>query len=258
MTRTHPKRIPSVHPGGIENLPDDQLVRAVRAGNTDAFGELYLRYLPKALHAATHLVDSYESSEDLTAEAFTVLLEGLLAGTDQGLPFWPDLLVQLRAAMLRTAPDTATFFAGQEGIMGGCLSDAQLESARREREYALVLDAFTSLPARPRALLLRLLIRGMSVDAIAASLRTDSDLVARAVATATETLRVAYLQAHVPFSSPACVEPASRLAAWLCGHLAQLPREQVSRHVAECSFCRRAASELTELRQRMRTCRAPR
>src|SRR6266566_3868301 len=163
MTRTRPKRIPSVCPGGTENIPDDQLVRAVRAGNTDAFGELYLRYVSKALRVAAHLVDSHEDREDLTAEAFTFLLEEL-AGNGPVPPFWPGLLAQLRAVMLRTEPDAAISFASQEGIMDGCLSDAQLESARREREYALVLDAFASLPARPRALLLRLLIRGMSVE----------------------------------------------------------------------------------------------
>jgi DNA-directed RNA polymerase specialized sigma24 family protein len=259
MTMTRPKRIPSVYPGGIENLRDDQLVRAVRAGDTNAFGELYLRYARKAHDAAVHLVDSHEDSEDLTAEAFTALFEELLTGNGPVLRFWPDLLAQLRAAMLRTVPHIDTPFAGREGVTGGCLSDAQLESARREREYTLVLDAFASLPARPRTLLLRLLVRGSSVEVVAAALRTDVDLVAQAASTATGALRVAYLQAHVPSSlSPACAEPASRLAAWLCGHLARQPREQVSRHVADCSFCRQATSELTDLRQRMRTGRAHR
>jgi DNA-directed RNA polymerase specialized sigma24 family protein len=260
MTKTRPKWIPSVYPGGIENLRDDELVRAVRAGDTNAFGELYLRYARKAHHAAIHLVDSHggnQDSEDLTAEAFTALLEQLLTGTGPVPRFWPGLLVQLRAAMLRTVPHVDTPFAGQEDITGGCLSDAQLESGRREWEYTLVLDAFASLPTRPRTLLLRLLIRGMSVEVVAAALRTDVDLAAKAASSAREALRVAYLQAHVPSSlSPACAEPASRLAAWLCGHLAQQPREQVSRHVADCSFCRQTVSELTDLRQRMRTRRA--
>jgi DNA-directed RNA polymerase specialized sigma24 family protein len=259
MTMTRPKWIPSVYPGGIENLRDDQLVRAVRAGDTNAFGELYVRYARKAHHAATELVDSHEDSEDLTAEAFTTLLEQLLTGNGPVLRFWPGLLAQLRAAMLRTVPHIDTPFAGQREITGGCLSDAQLESARREREYTLVLDAFAGLPTRPRTLLLRLLIRGMSVEVVAAALRTDVDLTAKAASRAREALRVAYLQAHVPSSlSPACVEPASRLAAWLCGHLAQQPREQVSRHVADCSFCRQTTSELTDLRQRMQARRARR
>jgi DNA-directed RNA polymerase specialized sigma24 family protein len=261
MTMTHPKWIPSVYPGGIENLGDDQLVRAVRAGDTNAFGELYVRYARKAHHAALHLVDSHdgnEDSEDLTAEAFAALLEQLLTGNGPVLRFWPGLLAQLRAAMLRTVTHSDIPLTGQEGIAGGCLSDAQLESARREREYTLVLDAFASLPTRPRTLLLRLVIRGSSVEVVAAALRTDVDLAAKAASTATEALRVAYLQAHVPSSlSPACAEPASRLAAWLCGHLARQPCEQVSRHVADCSFCRQATSELTDLRQRMRT-RRPR
>lgn len=253
MTRTRPKRIPSVYPNGIENLRDDQLLCAVRAGDTEAFSQLYVRYARAAQHAATQLVDSHECSEDLAAETFTVLLEQLLAGNGPRLRFWPDLLTQLRTTVCRTAPSADSRFADQEEILDGCLSDAQLDSIRREREYGLVLEAFASLSMRSRNLLRRLQIRGMSVEAVAASLRTDTNLVARAAATATEALRVAYLQAHVPPPvSPACAEPASRLAAWLCGHLAQQPRQQVSRHVAQCSACAHVTDELARLRRRMR------
>jgi DNA-directed RNA polymerase specialized sigma24 family protein len=253
MTRTRRKRIPSVYPGGIENLRDDQLLSAVRAGDTEAFSQLYLRYARAAQHAATQLVDSPESSEDVTAEAFTVLLEQLLAGNGPTLRFWPDLLTELRATKCRTMPSDDSRFTDHEDVMDGCLSDAQLDSLRREREYGLVLEAFASLSIRSRTVLRRLQIRGMSVDAVAASLRTDTNLVARAAATATEALRVAYLQAHVPSSiSLACVEPASRLAAWLCGHLAQQPRQQVSRPVAQCSACAHVADDLARLRRRMR------
>jgi DNA-directed RNA polymerase specialized sigma24 family protein len=253
MTRTRPKRIPSVYPGGIENLRDDQLLSAVRAGDTDAFGQLYLRYARPAQYVATQLVDSHERGEDLAAEAFTVLLEQLVAGNGPALHFWPDLLAQLRTTMFETAPDPDSPFADQEEIMGGCLSDALLDSVRHDHEYGLVLEAFAGLSVRARKLLLCLRIRGMSVEAVAASLRTDTHLVVRAAATATEALRVAYLQAHVPPSVfPACVEPAGRLAAWLCGHLAEQPRQQVSRHVAQCSACAHVTDELAQLRRRMR------
>jgi hypothetical protein len=253
MTKARPRRIPSVYPGGIENLRDDQLLSAVRAGDTEAFGVLYTRYASQARQVATRLVSSPEDGEDITSAAFLVLLEQLLAGKGPTLSFWPDLLGQLRTVTCRPALGTELPFTDLTEITGTCLSDALLDSLRRDREFDITLEAYARLSGRARQLLRCLLIKGMSAASVAVSLRKDPKLVVKAAAVATEALRVAYLRAHVPPSlSPACTEPAGRLAAWLCGHLSAQPAQQVSRHVADCSPCAHAARQLDELRRRMR------
>ena len=252
MTTSRPRRIPPVYPDGIRYLRDDQLLGAVRAGDTHAFGELYTRYARKAGRVATLLTDSSDLAEDVAAEAFTVLLERLLAGQGPAREFWPDLLAQIRASASHEIPEGHLPFTDQQEITGACLSDAQLDSIRQEREYWLVRDALTMVSERSRKLLHTLANTGMSIEAVAISRHTSVHLVADAVARATEALRVAYLQAHVPPPvSPDCVEPARRLAAWLCERLSQQPREQLSRHVAECTSCARIADELAELRGQM-------
>jgi hypothetical protein len=202
---------------------------------------------------AAQSVRSPEDGEDVTSAAFLVLFEQLLAGNGPTLWFWPDLLGQLRDVTCRPTPCAELRFTDVAEIPGACLSDALLDSVRRERELEITIEAYAGLSGQARKLLRCLLVQGMSVDAIAASLRTDRKLVIRAAAVATEALRVAYLRAHVPPSlSPACAEPAGRLAAWLCGHLSTQPAQQVSRHVADCSPCAHAAHQLAWLRGRMR------
>jgi DNA-directed RNA polymerase specialized sigma24 family protein len=253
MTKTRPRRIPSFYPDGIKQLRDDQLLNAVRAGDTDAFGELYTRYVRQARQAATRLTDSADLGEDVAAAAFTILLGRLLAGNGPARQFWPDLLAQIQVSAAQEMSEGHLLFTDQHELTGACMSDAQLASIRQEREYWLVRDALTMLPERSRKLLHALASTGMSIEAVAVSRHTSVNLVADAAARATEALRVAYLQAHVPPTvSAGCVEPARRLAAWLCGRLPQRPTEQVSRHVADCTSCALIADELADLRGQMR------
>jgi DNA-directed RNA polymerase specialized sigma24 family protein len=251
MTKARPRRIPSVYPGGIDNLRDDQLLDAVRTGDTDAFGVLYARHAAQARRVAAQLADSQADGEDATSAAFLALLEQLLAGHGPTLSFWPDLLARLHHATSQSRAELR--FTDREEIQDACLSDALLDSVRRQRERDVTRQAYACLSGRTQKLLRCLVIQGMSVDAVAASLRTEPKLVTKAATVATESLRVAYLRAHVPPPlSPGCVQPAGRLAAWLCGHLSAQPAQQVSRHVADCMPCAQAADRLARLRGRMR------
>jgi DNA-directed RNA polymerase specialized sigma24 family protein len=236
----------------LNDLCDDELLNSVRAGDIDAFGELYERYAIDALRWADQVLDSRNDSEDLVSEAFTALLERLLSDGAPILAFWPDLQAQMRHAMHQSTTAIEGSFGLTPDTVGSCLSDVQLDSARRQRELSLVAAAFNGLAKKWQVLLRRLVIEGQSFDTVATALRLNSALVATMASTATESLCLAYLQAHIPPVRPAdCRDASSRIPRWIFGRLPEHARQQLSRHTANCSWCALVTVELLGLRARM-------
>lgn len=64
MVRLHPDEIP------VSQADDQQLIQQCLAGQTEAFGQLVLRYQDRLFHAILLMVGSQDDARDLAQEAF--------------------------------------------------------------------------------------------------------------------------------------------------------------------------------------------
>ncbi len=66
---------------------EQKLIRAAQQGDESAFGELYDAYADYIYRYISYRVNRAEVAQDLTAEVFLRMVEGLAGYEDRGLPF---------------------------------------------------------------------------------------------------------------------------------------------------------------------------
>jgi len=69
------------------HLDDEELVARAKAGDGNAFAQLYERYFDKVYRYAAYRVGAKEVAEDITSQVFLRALESLHSYRWQGLPF---------------------------------------------------------------------------------------------------------------------------------------------------------------------------
>lgn len=237
----------------FSGVPDDDLVEAVASGQVAAFAELYTRYRDVAYAQAAVLLGPDAEPEDLVQETFTQLLARLREAVGRHLDFSHELVVCMGASVPDCLADVTCRGVGANLLETSTAAEPELASLARQHALALAATAFNRLTPAWRSLVQRLEVEGQSVRFLAWYLDMDPVTVAVAAARGIEWLRIAYLDAILPDSiPPECQAAASRIARWIWGKLPQRTREQVSRHVADCSFCGEVLAELDEVRWRMR------
>src|ERR1700742_3023422 len=136
----------------LSQVPDAELIAAVRAGDGSAFGVLYERHLVAAKRAAACLANTPAEREDLVAEAFTRVLRMLREGRGPDADFRPYLLVTLRnvAINISSRGASVSLYADVPEVRPAGPGDDPVI----ERWHATVAaDAFASLPERWRVVL---------------------------------------------------------------------------------------------------------
>ncbi len=71
----------------MHELPDDQILARAIAGDREAFGELYRRYVQRIYNYIYYRVGNAQDAEDLTARVFYRVLRNIHRYEDRGLPF---------------------------------------------------------------------------------------------------------------------------------------------------------------------------
>ena len=226
---------------------DAQLLAAVRAGDSAAYGTLYQRHRTAARHLACALARDSAEADDLVAETFARVLATLRAGRGPLAAFRAYLNTTLRHVSYHRArrdrrleftDDLTRYDAGEP------FGDPACE--RLERTYAA--QAFRQLPARWRDVLWMTEVEGAGPAEIAPRLGLTPNAVAVLAHRAREGLRRLYLQQHVaPGKQPACRWTAERLSGHVGGGLAPRDAARVGEHLACCATCRSKAAELTEV-----------
>ena len=92
----------------VGQVDDDTLLRRARAGNPEAFGELYTRHHHAALRFAGGLARRYcdpGAAEDIVAEAIRKILSAMAAGAGPVANFRPYLFTCIRSAAIGRARD---------------------------------------------------------------------------------------------------------------------------------------------------------
>jgi len=202
-------------------VSDPELIARVRAGDREAFGELYRRHAGPATTLARQFSRSAAESDDLVSESFARVLDNLLAGKGPDTAFRAYLFTTVRnTAYDRTRKDkrlqfTEDMSAHDVAVVGDDPVLANLESG-------MIATAFAKLPERWQAVLWHTQVEGESPAEVGALLGMAPGAVSSLAFRAREGLREAYLQAHLAeTAAERCRTTVERLGAWTRGGLSK-------------------------------------
>lgn len=259
MTHPSPDDAASRHgalPG--DALPDEELLAAVRAGDTGAYAALYRRHLGAALAQARRLVGSQEG-QDVAQEAFLKVLRAITrgGGPQDGFAAYlmravhNEAIDRLRRSREAAVEDVEDVEAVESVESSGPAGPAD---AGEQLDRDLLHRAFSALPHQWQRVLWLTEVDGMAPREVAPQLRRSPNAVAQLSRRAREGLRSAWLQAHVDRSlvAPGCRQTAGELGAYERGQLSAARTERTAAHLEDCVRCSVALRDLQALSTRMR------
>jgi len=228
----------------LSSQGDAALTDLARAGDTDAFAELWTRH-SAAGTAAARQFSSIADPEDIVSEGYLRILRALQHGGGPRDAFRPYLYRTIRNIALdwRAKQDSVSLEETAE------LEQPDSDPEIRVLENVVTARAFADLPERWQAVLWYLDVEGMS-PAEAAPLTGLSPNATSALAVrAREGFKKAWLQAHVnDLTVPAaCRWTTDRMAQYSRRTLSPRARARFDRHLEECSRCSILVEELDHL-----------
>jgi RNA polymerase sigma-70 factor (ECF subfamily) len=162
--------------------PDDHLIRAVLAGNRDAYADLVRRYGRQVHAAAWAILRNHQAAEDLTQETFIKAYDKLTTLRAPG-GFGPWLLTIVR----RKATDCAR--RKRRLVFVPTVPDMQWLDVPAEEDAALVLSALARIPDREQQVVLLRYFDDLAVADIAALLGRPVGTVTKQLSRALTRLR---------------------------------------------------------------------
>jgi len=175
----------------VRQLDDAALIDNTRAGDADAYGELYRRYYQAARAAAHALTHNRSDTDDLISEAFARVLRASRSGGGPDVSFRPYLVTAVRNAFYdrmrcnRELPSDDMF-----DDINGALFDGEKD----REDGAFATAAFAALPPRWQQVLWHTEVEGRSATEVAPLLGLAPNAVAALAYRAREGLRQAYLR----------------------------------------------------------------
>lgn len=221
---------------------DETLIEATRAGNNNAYAELWSRHSPAALIAARS-VTRLEDPDDLVSEAFTRILQALHEGRGPSTAFRPYLLVSVRnIAVSRSRARRETNLEEAEEIADPLLTEATMVASF---EQSAVATAYQTLPKRWQQVLWYSEVENMPTENISVILGVSPKNVPTLAFRAREGLRQAWIQAHISSTAPSSEHRwvLGQLGRYTRGAVTESRRARIDNHLAECRDCAKKASE---------------
>jgi RNA polymerase sigma factor (sigma-70 family) len=233
--------------GASDEASDAALAERVRAGDSDAYGELWERHTGAARAAAGSFA-SLAEPDDLVSEAFLQILRALQRGGGPREAFRPYLYRTIRnLALNRRRTDAPTSLE----LVPELADDGELENS--VMESTVTVRAFRTLPERWQTVLWYTEVEGMQPAEAAPVLGLSPNGVAALAHRAREGLKKAWLQAHVSGSRvpPGCQWTTQRMADYARDALSPAARERFDRHLESCTRCSILVEELDDLGRRL-------
>lgn len=231
-------------------LSDVELLERARAGDTEAYGELWRRHQPAARRAAAAVTTRYEP-DDLVVEAFMRIYDLIRRGKGPETGFRSYLFRSIRNISIDWARSAAPVSLDDADKLEDPSFSEESTSAALDR--ALTVQAFTSLPARWQEVLWYSEVEQLSPQRIAPILGMKPSAVSTLAHRAREGLRVAWIQAHIA-SVPAGSEHAwvlERLGARARKSLSRRDAARVEAHLGTCTKCLTASEEADRVGSRL-------
>ncbi|GAB2834355.1 RNA polymerase sigma factor [Lentzea nigeriaca] len=230
----------------VEDI-DADLVRAVRAGDREAFVQLYRRNFAHAYGLACKLIGTSQGADDLVSDAFVKVFNRIVAGGGPTEAFRAYLLTTVRTTFYKQVARDRMFDRRVE-VTELLLPAEENDPVTEGLDAQLASRALDSLPVRWRSVLVLLELDRLSTSAVADVLGMRPNAVAALAFRAREGLRLAYVQMHVKAAAEeTCREAVGNLAALLAGRKGRTVRQRVRDHLALCDNCTGAAREVTDL-----------
>ncbi len=254
---------PGVGPGSSEPVSgsDAAFIKAVRAGDMAAYGELWARHHPAVVRFGRQF-GSESAAEDLASEVFARLLRVLQAGRGPDENVRPYLLTSVRRLRIDIATryekrvglsDDTMLLETAAGRAPGTVSAGTDDEVLAELEASTAWKAFAELPERWRTVLWHTLIEETPPAELAPILGATPNAIAALSMRAREGLRQAFLAAHArDTDDPVCHTVVKRLGAHARGALATRERRTVEQHLSECDRCTAAYLEISDLNRTLK------
>ncbi len=177
----------------MRQLDDAELIDNTRAGDSDAYGELYSRHFQAARAAAHALTQNRSDVDDVVSEAFARVLRASCSGGGPDVSFRPYLMAAVRNVFydrLRCNRELPSDDVADE------INLALLDSDTDREDSAVATAAFAALPQRWQRVLWHTEVEGLCAAEIAPLLGLAPNAVAALAYRAREGLRQAYARAQ--------------------------------------------------------------
>ncbi|HEX4760084.1 MAG TPA: sigma-70 family RNA polymerase sigma factor [Thermoleophilaceae bacterium] len=228
---------------------DARLVALVRAGEDEAFEELYRRYEERIRRFIASRVGDVARAEELAQEAFLSALRGLRA-SDAAIAWRPWLYEIARNATIdfhRRRASTEELSVDHAELMrlldtsravASRTPDAELEAKER---FNHLRGAFDELSAKHHEVLVLREFEGLSYDEIAKRLNLTHGAVESKLFRARRRLEHEFEELS---SGRRCVAARATVALLAEGVEVRSERRRLARHARRCAACRRYARDL--------------
>jgi RNA polymerase sigma factor (sigma-70 family) len=227
---------------------DQDLVAAVQAGDTAAYGPLFDRYQTRIYNFAYGILGHAEDARDVTQDAFVRVFEALPRKEH----------VEFSAYLYRAARNAAYDVTRARGRVGDpealetVLDDAMDADPERSSLFAeqteTVRDALAALSEDHRAVLMLREMQELSYQEIADALDMPRNTVGVLLMRSRLRFKGAFRMSHVDVDALAaeCQAMLPKLSAYLDGELSSVEKESVESHLEECPLCRLALDDMRE------------
>lgn len=231
---------------------DDELLAQVRAGQVDAYGELWRRHVRVALAVAGRY-STIADPEDIVQEAFQAVFVAVCDGGGPTQGFRPYLSRTVRNVAVSMSRRRRAEPVGGLSELADRLDVSVASHETSSTDRVLLVEAFQSLPERWRAILWLTVVEDLPLAEAAEMLGIAPNAGAALVRRAREGLRRAWLVAHASDTE------AGTECRWVVEHLPLVERgtasakyqRRIDAHTATCQGCARAALEVAAVARRL-------
>ena len=227
----------------MDTQSDAELVILTRDGDPAAYAALWRRYASAGRAIARDFTNSFDP-DDLVAEAYTKVLEQILAGRGPTTAF--------RAYLMRTIKNVAVSWSRRTppvplGLLDDVAAPSTVESSVEAAvDHTIMTRAFAALPERWRRVLWRTEIDRRKPRELAEEFGMTPNAVAALATRAREGLRQSWISSHL--QQPAGTGPEhrwtiTRLGQFVRGKPSPRERARLLAHLHDCDTCSAAAAE---------------
>lgn len=248
------------HAPALASATDAALVAAARAGQGQAFAELYRRHAEAAWRVALSITHNPADAADAVSESFAKVLASIQRDAPgPGAAFRPYLLAATRNAAIDICRRAGRLRPTPTGELPPVPAPEEpADSVVVAEDATLVAQAFAELPERWRSVLWLTEIEGQRPSEVAVRLGLTPNGAAQLAVRARAGLRERYLQAHVRTQpTGACRFTLEHLGAYVNGSISLRDLAKVDQHLAECGACRARRAELEDVRTTLRRALLP-
>lgn len=242
------------HLGGFVSsaTTDEDLLVSVRAGERDAYGELWRRHVRVALAVAGRY-STIADPEDIVQEAFQAVFTAVCDGGGPTRGFRPYLARTVRNVAVSISRRRRAEPVGGLTELADRLDVSVPGHDEQSADRVVLVKAFQSLPERWRAILWMTEVEDMPVQDAADRLGIAPNAGAALVRRAREGLRRSWLAAHVGGSErgPECRWVVEHLPLSERGHATPRHQDRIEAHTATCQDCARTATEIAAVARRL-------